>query len=222
MKAEEAGGLALMVGSVFGLVTMALHPTGVPLHGGSPERVSALLRAATAVHGLAIAGTVLSFYGFRELSRRLGADRALSSFAFASYALATVAVLCAAILSGLVFPSVFREALAETGPAKDALAALLHYTTWMNRAFAKVFVALAGAAIACWSVAGRRAGLFGRVLAAFGVAVGVVEVGAILSGAVSMSAHPFGIIVLGQAAWTIPAGARLYRSARTPVSADAP
>src|SRR5262245_58373151 len=97
MQQDRAGGLALIGGTLAGMVTMALHPTGHALASDFAS-IAPLNRL---VHSLAIAGTIVTFYGLVRLSRGL-ARTSLTDAALVAYGFGGVAVMFAAIASGFI------------------------------------------------------------------------------------------------------------------------
>lgn len=206
---DKANGICLLFGTVAGLVTMALHPTHLNL-STSRDAFAASLWANAAVHSLAIAGLPLTLLGLRALTKRIGADDPLAGLAFWSYALGAASVLSAAVLSGFVATDLARESVGVS-PDQTLLVPLLHYTKTLNGAFARVFVGLSAAAIVLWSLAGRRARVFEVGITAVGLIVGLAELAAVASGRVAMDVHGVGLLVLGQALWTILVAAVLMK-----------
>ena len=87
MKRDAVSGAALIVGTVSGLVTMALHPSGHQLMADY-DRIAPL---AVAVHVLALAGMPITFLGALGLTRRLSSETATA--ALVAYGFATVAAM---------------------------------------------------------------------------------------------------------------------------------
>ena len=211
MSTDAKAGLALIVGTIAGLVTMSLHPTGHDALANAARGGHNAL--ATAVHLLALAAQPLMLLGALALTLRLLAQRELAVGAYVVYALATVAVMVAAAASGLIAPNVLAHYAAAQGPARDAMMAGLHYTGLINQAFVKVYVAFASVAIILWSAAMLRGGGFSRALAVYGVALSAVLLGGLLAGHLRMNVHGFGVVVVGQGLWMTWTGVLLWRAA---------
>src|SRR5262249_53107952 len=117
IKFDRAAGLALILGSIAGLITMALHPTG---HDVLNSPNSALfMRLSIAVHALALLASPTMFLGALGLSRRLSLSslRVLTALAF--YVFAQVTVVSAAVMSGFVNTFVARQIANAAPPATD-------------------------------------------------------------------------------------------------------
>ena len=74
MKINTAYGLALIVGTVAAIVTMAFHPTGFDPHA-SVEAVAHEMSILVAVHTLALLSVPLLVFGFVGVTMRAGWHR---------------------------------------------------------------------------------------------------------------------------------------------------
>ena len=215
MSEERAGGLALILGSIGGMVTMALHPTGHDLF--APGAFDSVARLNVAVHALAIASLPVSFFGALALARRVATPDRLSIGALVVYGYAAVAVLVAAAASGFVTPVLARGMLDASETAKERAHALLDYNFELNQAFAKVFTVGSSAAIALWSIAILRTRALASGLGVYGLVLGSAAIAGILSGHLRLDVHGMGIVVLGQAIWFVAVGILLCRGGRGPI-----
>ncbi len=212
MTTDAKAGLTLILGSIASLAIIGLHPTGpdilaTSMHGGA----NALNMG---VHALAIAAEVLMVIGTLGLTLRLAGQRDLAVSAFVVYALGMVALIIAAVASGLIATSVLAGAAEAEGAARDAMLNWFHYTGHVNQAFAKVGFSLSAAAIVLWSVAMIRDG-FSRGLGAYGIIVGAAMLAGFVLSRGRLVMHGFGgLLMLGQAIWTIAAGWILLRTTR--------
>ena len=91
------GGMALIVGALLGIVTMALHPTGHELM--TPGRFESVSRLAVFVHALAIASAPLSFLGALVLVRRLHTSNVWAVSPLVTYGFRLLALMIAAAAS---------------------------------------------------------------------------------------------------------------------------
>jgi hypothetical protein len=91
---DRKAGIALIAGSLGGIVTMAVHPRGAAgsLSAGELSRLSA---ASAAAHSLAFVSVLLLFLGGCGLARRLAAADRLSFAAIVAYGFAAIAALIA-------------------------------------------------------------------------------------------------------------------------------
>lgn len=194
------------------MVTMSQHPTAEQLF--APGQVISVARMLVLVHVLALVSLPVLFLGALVLWRRLGPDDAFPIAGLVLYAFALVAVMNAAVFDGLVSASIAPRISAATPTASEAWRIAFMYNGHLNQAFARVFVVASTAAIVLWSVAIIRRGAFARALGWYGCVLGPVTLVAVFPGQLRLDPHGFGLIVLGQAAWFIGAGAQLYRQER--------
>jgi hypothetical protein len=116
---------------------------------------------------------------------------------------------------------VFRRTVesADSESAVNTWRMFSRYTFLWNQAYAQVFVAASSAAILAWSVAMWRSANFSRGLGVYGIIVAIVTLGALFSGYLTLDAHRFGAVVLGQAIWFVIAGAKLWNNPAETVAA---
>lgn len=212
MTKDRMGALALIGGSVAGILTMSQHPTAEQLF--APGQLESVARMLVVVHALALASLPVLFLGALVLWRRLGSDDALPMAGLVLYAFALVAVMNAAVFDGLVTASIAPRISDATPTASEGWRIAFIYNGHLNQAFARVFVVASSAAIVVWSVAILRNGALARALGWYGCALGPITLVAVFPGQLRLDPHGFGLIVLGQAVWFISAGAQLWRSGR--------
>lgn len=210
MHTNRSAALALIAGSLAGLVVMALHPTGGDVvreasSGGSNTMVAA-------VHWVAILAQALVLAGALALTVRLRARRDLAIGAYTFFAVATVAVIVAGIASGILGPSALRN-LDVADEQRRAMALNdLHYTALINQAFASVHIVLSGIAILLWSGAMLIGRELSRPLAVYGLVLGALLVAGIATGHLTPDIHGFGAVVLGEGIWLTWVAVRLWRA----------
>lgn len=209
MTNDRMGGLALIAGSVAGIITMSQHPTAEDLF--APGQLAPMARMLIAVHALALVSLPVLFLGALVLWRRLGSGDGFAIAGLVLYAFATVAVMNAAVFDGLVTASIARQIAAGTPTASEGWRIAFQYNGHLNQAFARVFVVASAAAIVLWSVAIIRNSALARALGWYGCVLGPITVFAVFPGHLRLDPHGFGLIVLGQAVWFISAGAQLCR-----------
>ena len=222
MKTKSIYGLALIVGMVAGIVTMAFHPTGFDLHA-SAETVAHEMSILVAVHILALLGIPLLVFGFAGVTMRAGWHRPEALLAFIIYALSAVALMLAGIADGLINAALIPQMTGAIDPKLQAVKAALSYNFQLNQACAKVFVVGSSLAIVLWSITFFRFGTLERGIGIMGWFISFVAFAGLLSGHITMSAHGFGLIVLLQAAWVIAVGVSMLRaeSDSVPATSDA-
>jgi hypothetical protein len=209
MSTDRTAAIALVAGSLAGLVTMALHPTGRDVvHSAS----GASYTLATGVHVLAMLAQPLLLAGTVALTLRLRARRDVAVGAYAFFALASVAVVIAAAASGLLAPA-FLQGVSQADESERAVVmAALHYTAHLNQAFAMLYVMFSGVAILGWSgamLAGRE---LSRALAVYGLVLGAALLLGLASGHLRLNIHGFGAVMLGEAVWMAWVAAHLWRT----------
>src|SRR5947207_15829794 len=108
MKDNRLGGIALIVGAVSGITTMAIHPVtgGRPITSAQFETLAAVL---IGVHVLAIAGIPFLFLGGLRLTGRLESPSRVAVTALATYRLSLVGVMMDPASNGLVRRELLRE-----------------------------------------------------------------------------------------------------------------
>ena len=213
MKIDTAYGLALIVGTVAAIVTMAFHPTGFDPHA-SVEAVAYDMSILVAVHTLALLSVPLLVFGFAGVTMRAGWHRPEALLAFIIYALSAVAIMFAGIADGLINAALIPEMTGASDLKLQALKAALSYNFQFNQACAKVFVVGTSLAIILWSITLFRLGVLERRIGIIGWCISLVALFGLLSGHVHMSAHGFGLIVLLQGVWAIALGVSILRANR--------
>jgi hypothetical protein len=210
MTKDRLGGLALIAGSVAGIVTMSQHPTAEDLF--APGQLESAARMLVLVHALALVSLPMLFLGALVLWKRLGSNDGCAIAGLVLYAFAMVAVMNAAVFDGLVTASIAPRISAATPTASEGWRIAFMYNGHLNQAFARVFVVASTAAIVLWSVSIIRNGALARALGWYGCVLGAITLVAVFPGHLRLDPHGFGLIVLGQAVWFISAGAQLWRS----------
>jgi hypothetical protein len=213
MTDDRSSGMALIIGSIASIITMALHPTGHDL--SAPGRFHAMAQLSVAVHSLALMSLPIQFLGAWGLSRRLASAGWLGAAGLCTYGFATVAVMNAAVASGMVGTHIAVR-IAEASQADPAWEALYRYTGEWNQAFALIFVVGSSIAILLWSAAIVKSRALPRGLGTYGCVLGPITLVAVLSGHIRLNVHGFGAIILAQALWWIIAGVQLWKTGNAP------
>lgn len=211
MKHSSLYGVALVVGSAGGLVTMIFHPTGHDLLAQADEVARRNEAITAATHSLALASIPILLFGFSGLSRRLGWDDPPVSAAFIAYEFGAAAAMCAAVINGVVGPTLTRRILDADEPTRQVLRAVFMNNTLLNQAFSKVFAVASSAAVLLWSVSILRRGGFPRSVGIIGCVVGLAGLAVLLPGYLRLNVHGFSLLVFAQSAWIILLGVFLCR-----------
>lgn len=209
MSTDRLSGLALIAGSSGLIITMSLHPTGKV----AAKQLESMIPMLIAVHALALACLPVMFLGAWGLSQRVAGRDYLAVTALVVYTFALLAVMNAAVVDGLVTPGLLRQIVAAGGAqsAAEGWQMMSYYNFFVNQGYAQVFVAGSSAAIVLWSVASWRAKVLGRRLEVCGCILGAVTLIVLFSGYLNLDKHGMGVVIFGQAAWFIAAGAMLWR-----------
>jgi hypothetical protein len=214
MNTNRNAGYAIFAGTLAGLATMILHPTGHDVIRNASSGAANTLNSS--VHLLAIFAQPLLLSGSLALTVRMKERRDLAFGAFIFFALASVAVIVAAVASGLVAPASVRGMDAADEVRRAAMLADLRYTGMINQAFAKVYVIFTGAAIFLWSVAIVKGREMSRGMAVYGIILGAILVVAIAIDVLPLDIHGFGGVMLGTGVWFVWAGITLVRARDIP------
>ena len=209
MKDNRLGGIALIVGAVSGITTMAIHPVtgGRPITSAQFETLAAVL---IGVHVLAIAGIPFLFLGGLALTRRLDSPSRVAVTALAIYSLSLVAVMIAPAISGLVGTEILRKLFAQ-GPGREQWRIMLDYNYMINQAFDRIFVVASCGAIALWSLMIVKTRALSMAIGIYGLLLGCATVIAMASG-LRMDAHGFGLVIFGEGIWLVIVGLLLLRT----------
>lgn len=208
-KTNRSAAIALVAGTVAGLITMALHPTGHDVMSNAAAGRANTLNMA--VHSLALLGQPLLLAGMLVVTLRLGAVRDVAVLAYVCFSFAMVAVLIAAVASGFLAPEMVREIAGADDRERAGMLNALHYTGALNQAFAKVHVVFSGIALLLWSTAMLREPAIPRAVAIFGLITGTLQVVGVLSGKLRLDIHGFGLVVLLQGIWMVWLARLLWR-----------
>jgi hypothetical protein len=220
MTDDRKSGTALIAGSLGGILTMAIHPTGAA--SLTPGQVEHLALVSAIAHSIAMLSFLLLFLGACGLTRRLAAFARTPEpdhLAFASlvtFGFACVAVLIATAVSGFIIPGILRHMARDGAATVPQYRLIVDAVFQFNQAFARIFSVGASAAIALWSVSALRNGGIGRGIAIYGCVVATLLTAGIVIGHLRLDVHGMAVVVLGQVIWFIVAGAQLCRHQNQP------
>jgi len=211
---DRKAGIALIAGSLGGIVTMAMHPTAnasLP-----PDQVARLMAMSGAVHSLALLSVLLLFLGACGLTRRIASADRIAFAAIVTYGFACAAIMIAAAVSGFIVPNIWSHMARDASEAAHQWQMIIYSVFQFNQAFARIFSVAASLAIILWSVSALRNGGLGQRLAIYGCIVSPLIIIGIAVGHLRLDVHGMAAIVLGQAIWFIVAGWQLC--ARKPLA----
>jgi len=207
MTDDRKAGIALIAGSVGGIVTMAIHPTGSA--SLSAEQVAHLMGMSGIAHSLAMVSMLLLFLGTCGLSRRIAAADRLSFAAIVTFGFACVAIFIAAAVSGFIVPAIMKRMVGDVAAAAQQWKIVIFGIFQINQAFARIYSVAAAVAIILWSVSAIRNGGFGRATAIYGCVSSALIIVAIGVGHLRLDVHGMAAVGLGQVIWFIAVGAQL-------------
>ena len=199
-------GIALIVGALGGVVTMALHPTGHDLLATASEVARRNEQVTVATHSIALMALPILLFGFLGLSRRLGINRALVSAALIAYAFGLIAAMCATVLNGLVAPTLTRQILTSDDATRQHLQVVLMNNDLLNQAFSKIYLTASSIAVILWSIAMFNVSRFAKWIGLAGCLFAFGFLALFFAGHLRLNVHGFGLFIFAQSLWTILVG----------------
>ena len=208
MTDDRKSGIALIAGSLGGVFTMAIHPTGAA--SLTADQVAHLAVASAAAHSLAMVSFVVLFLGGCGLARSIGAPDRIAFSAIVTYGFACVAGFIATAVSGFIVPSIMRHMILDVPATAQQWRIVIDGIFKINQAFARIYSVAASLAIILWSVSALRNGGFGRGVATYGCVIAPLIIVGIVIGRARLNVHAMAMVVSGQAIWSVMVGAQLY------------
>jgi hypothetical protein len=218
MTDDRKAGIALIAGSLGGILTMAVHPSGMASE--TADQVAHLSLVSGAAHSLGLVSVLLLFLGACGLARCIVAPDRISFTAAVTYGFGCVAIMIAAAVSGFTVPGLMKDMVGDVAAAGHQWRIVIDGIFQINQAFARVYCVAASIAIILWSVSTLRNGGLGRGVAIYGCVVSPLIIVAIAIGHLRLNVHGMGVVMLGQAAWFIVAGSQLCSRLRSGGSAQ--
>jgi hypothetical protein len=204
---------ALVLGSVGGMVTMAIHP--VSMAQLTPPQIQHLATISGIAHGLALASVLLLFLGTCGLTRALTGPDRLAFSALVTYGFAAVAIMIAASVSGWIVPDIMRlmarDVATNSGSQADwriAIAAIFQ----INQAMARIYSVGAAVAITLWSARCLRSGQLSRGMATYGCVTAPLIAVLIFIGHLRLDVHGMAVVMLSEVVWFVGMGIALWRT----------
>jgi hypothetical protein len=222
MTDDRKAGIALIAGSLGGILTMAIHPTGAA--SLSPEQVAHLVAASGIAHSIGMVSLLVLFLGACGLTRRIAAADRIAFAAIVTFGFASVAVMIAMAASGFIFPDMMKHMARDVPAAAHQWQIVMDGVFQMNQAFARIYSVAASIAIILWSVSALRNGALGsalpsRAVAIYGCIVASLTIVGIGVGHLRLDVHGMAVVWLGQSIWFILTG---YQLCSRPASAISP
>jgi hypothetical protein len=207
MTDNRKSGIALIAGSVGGIVTMAIHPTAAgPL---TPAQIDHLAVISGLAHGIAIVSIVLIFLGACGLAKGIAADDRIAFAGIVTFGFACIAIFVAATVSGFIVPATMKHMARDAGNM-HMWQIVIDGIFQINQAFAQIYSVAASLAVMLWSVSALRNGGLGRSLAVYGCIVSGLIIVGVGIGHLRLNVHGMALVWLGQAIWFIVAGVQLW------------
>jgi heme A synthase len=215
MTDDRKSGLVLIIGSLGGILTMAIHPTSAGVL--TPAQFERLAIVSAIAHSLAMFSFVVLFLGAIGLMQRLALRQPSDKrnhFALAAlvtYGFAAVAVMIATAVSGFIVPQIMRHMIRDAPANAPQWRMIIDAIFQINQTFSRIYSVAASIAILLWSISALRNGGLGRVTAIYGCVVGLLFIALVGSGYLPLNVHGMAMVVLAHAIWLISVGAQLCR-----------
>jgi len=207
MTDDRKAGIALIAGSLGGILTMTIHPTG----GGAlaAAQITHLSIVSAGAHSMAMVSVLLLFLGACGLAQRTAATDRISFAAIVTFGFACVAVIIAAAVSGFIVPGIMKHMVRDVPAAAHEWQIVIDGIFQINQAFARIYSVAASMAILLWSVSALRNGGFGRGAAIYGCVIAPLTIVGIGTGHLRLDVHGMTVVMLGQVIWFIRVGSQL-------------
>jgi hypothetical protein len=212
MTDNRKSGIALIAGSVGGIVTMAIHPiAGGPMSVAQVERLALVSGVA---HGIAIASVVVLFLGACGLAKSVAAEDRTSFAGVVVFGFACVAIFIAATVSGFIIPATMKHMARDGAAEMRTWQIVIDGIFQINQEFAKIHSVAASLAVILWSVSVLRNGGLSQSVGVYGCVISALIILGIGIGHLRLNVHGMAAVWLGQAIWFIVAGWQLCSKTR--------
>jgi hypothetical protein len=208
MTDDCKAGIALIVGSLGGILTMAIHPKGA-LSLTTAEQGAHMSLVSGVAHTLALLSVLLLFLGACGITQRLRAADRISFAAIVVYGFACVAVMIAGAVSGFIVPGIMRHMVRDVPAARHDWQVVIVGIFQINQAFSKIFSVGTSIAIILWCVSALRGGGIVRGVAIYGCVVAPLIILGIGIGHLRLDVHGMTVVMLGHVLWYILVGCQL-------------
>jgi hypothetical protein len=215
MTDNRKAGIALIAGSIGGIVTMAIHPTAAGTL--TADQLMRLENLSGIAHSLGMISMLLLFLGACGLTRLIGREDRLAFSGLVVDAFAVVAILIAAAVSGFIVPGIMRQMVHDAPAAAPTWRIAIASIFQINQAFSRIYSVAASAAILLWSVSSLRHGGLSRFVGVYGCVVAPLVALLVVVGHLRMNVHGFAAVVLSQAIWFVVAGVEMCRQDVLPI-----
>lgn len=210
MTDDRQAGLALLVGSLGGVVTMAIHPTV----GTDQAGLGHLAMLSGVAHSLALGSVLLLFLGACGLAWRLRGPDRLAIVALVTFGFAAVAVMVAGTISGFVLPGSMRLMTRDAPEAAAMWRIAMAVMFQLNQACSGVYSVGTAGAIVLWSVCCLQRGRWSRGVAVYGCVTAPLIALLIAVGHLRLNVHGMTVVMVSEVIWFIGMGVNLWRNGR--------
>jgi hypothetical protein len=215
MNDNRKSGIALIVGSIGAVMTMAIHPTGAATV--SPDQVEHLVRMSGGAHALALVSALVLLLGTCGLTRILASPDRVAFSALVIFAFSVGALMIAAAISGWVIPELMklmiRDAENNSTQWKIAIASIFQ----INQAMSRIYSVGAALAVTFWSASSLRQRRLSRGIGFFGCITAPLIATLIFVGHLRLDVHGMIVVMLSEVVWFTGMGVALLRES-TPLS----
>ncbi len=217
MRDNRKSGIALIAGSIGGIVTMAIHPTaGGPM---TPVQIDRLALVSGIAHGLAIASVVVLFLGACGVAQRIGLPDRVAFAGIVVFGFACVAIFMAASVSGFVLPAIMQRMARDAGAEIRTWQIVIDGIFQINQAFARIYSVAASVAVILWSASILKNGGMARGIGIYGCIISALIIVGVGVGHLRLNVHGMAVVWLGQAIWFVSVGVQMCSQGTEVVSA---
>ena len=207
MTDNRKSGIALIAGSIGGIVTMAIHPTaGGPMTAAQIDRLALVSSVA---HGLAIASVIVLFLGACGVARSIAAPDRVAFAGIVVFGFACVAIFIAATVSGFIIPGIMQRMARDAGAEMRTWQIVIDGVFEFNQAFARIYSVAASIAVILWSASILKNGGLARGLGIYGCIISVLIIVGVAVGHLRLNVHGMAVVWFGQAIWFVIAGVQM-------------
>ena len=210
MKRDRISGVAMIVGMLGAVVTMALHPIGGHLRTSS-ERLAEIAGMARGIHILGIVSISVLFFGLLGLGQAIGLTSARARAGLVAFGLSWIAVVGAATASGLIGPELIEQYQNADVSEQAGLHAVWDYNRHVNHVLDHIFIVATCVGMALWSMVFFRYDVWWKVVGVLGLAMAAIGLVSLVGGYVRMNVSDFRLVIIGYAVWGAAVGGLLCR-----------
>ena len=205
-------GILLVAATILAVAAMAHHPSVTsPNIAQAIEQIARMSDLSAWVHGVMIGVLLALLYVFTEFAWRRGITLPLVRAGFIAYIVGVLAMIGAAMMSGFVITQIASLIPHATDADLRISGQLLILCSVLNHTFASLGVLLMSVGIVFWSLDLLRGPRLARLLAMFGLLVGLFPAATLALGALHLNVPGMTQVVLLQSVWNIGVGLLLIR-----------